>query len=190
MIIIDKVKVDEEILTEKFVCDLSKCKGGCCVDGDTGAPLTSQELDEIDNAYPIVEKYLTPEAIAKIHSVGKYHTDDEFGMVTPDINGGICVYAYKDENETVLCAFEKAYRAGETQWKKPISCHLYPIITTKEDLYELMEYYPRKKMCAPACKNGKALGVKVYEFLKEPIVRKYGIDFYIALERIDKMRQK
>jgi hypothetical protein len=184
MIIIDNVYISEELVKEKFVCALDKCKGGCCVDGDAGAPLNHDELEKIEEVYPIVKKYLTQEAIAEIERVGVYKRDEEFDMVTPDIGGGVCVYAYTDENAVVKCAIEKAYYAGEVTWKKPISCHLFPIRIGKKGIFESLNYEPRQDLCAPACANGSALNVPVYQFLKEPIIRKYGEEFYDALDHV------
>jgi hypothetical protein len=184
MIIIDNVYISEELVKEKFVCALDKCKGACCVDGDAGAPLNQDELAKLEEVYPAVKKYLTPEAIAEIEKVGLYRQDDDFDMVTPDINGGVCVYGYQDEKGIVKCAIEKAYNAGEVSWKKPISCHLFPIRIGKKGMFEALNYEPREDLCAPACANGSALHVPVYRFLKEPIIRKYGEDFYEALDHI------
>jgi Protein of unknown function (DUF3109) len=190
MIIVDNVYVSPELLKEKFVCALDKCKGICCVDGDAGAPLEENELAEVDKAYPIIEKYLTPDAKKEIKRVGKYLDSGEFGMVTPDIDGGVCVYAYTDENKIVKCAFEKAYYDGELTWKKPISCHLFPIRIGRKGVFESMNYEYREDTCSPACVNGTALDVPVYVFLKEPIIRKYGEAFYDALSHIAAMRKK
>jgi hypothetical protein len=189
MIIVDNVYVNEELFSEKFVCNLDKCKGACCVDGDAGAPLNDDELAEVDKAYPIVEKYLSKQAKVEIKRVGKYVENEDFGIVTPDINGGICVYAYTDEQKVVKCAFEKAYLDGEISWKKPISCHLFPIRLGKKGVFETMNYEPREDICAPACTYGSALNVPVYIFLKEPITRKYGAEFYEALNTIAEIRK-
>jgi hypothetical protein len=189
MIVIDQVIVQEQLLNSQFVCALDKCKGGCCVDGDAGAPLKPEELNKIDEVYPAVKKYLSPQAIAEIERVGLYRQDDEFDWVTPDINGGVCVYGYTDEQGIVKCAIEKAYYAGEVQWKKPISCHLFPIRIEQKGLFEMMNYEPRADLCAPACANGEALGVPVYQFLKEPITRQYGEQFYEALHHIAESRK-
>ena len=140
--------------------------------------------EKIEEVYPIVKKYLTPEAIAEIERVGVYKRDEEFDMVTPDINGGVCVYAFTDEKNIVKCAIEKAYLAGEVSWKKPISCHLFPIRIGKKGIFESLNYEPREDICAPACANGSALNVPVYQFLQEPITRKYGPEFYDALHHI------
>jgi hypothetical protein len=186
MIIIDNVIISEELISEKFVCALDKCKGGCCVDGDAGAPLNEEELSELEDVFPIVKKYLSKEAIAEIEKVGIYTHDDEFHWVTPVIDGGICVYGYKDEKGIVKCSIEKAYLNKEVEWQKPISCHLFPIRMGTRGVFDVMNYEPREELCAPACANGSALNVPVYQFLKGPIERKFGAPFYEALDHIAK----
>jgi hypothetical protein len=184
MIAIDHVLVSDEIVSERFVCDLSKCKGGCCVDGDAGAPLAAGELEEIDRAFYSVLPYLTEESRRELERQGRYTFDKEFGWVTPTIGGSVCVYGISDENGIVKCGFEQAYRDGKTDWKKPISCHLFPIKTAagSDGETEYMNYEPRTDLCKAACKLGKKLKVPVYVFLREPIIRKYGSEFYRALE--------
>jgi hypothetical protein len=184
MIAIDNVLVSDEVVEEQFVCDLTKCKGGCCEDGDAGAPLNVDELDELINAYEAVKPYMTPEGIREIEKVGKYVYDREFGWVTPTINGQICAYGYRDKQGIVKCAIEQAYNDEKISWKKPISCHLFPIRLkkSKNGQTEYMNYEPREDLCAAACKLGKKLKVPTYIFLKEAIIRKYGEDFYATLE--------
>lgn len=186
MIIIDNILVSDEIITEKFVCDLVQCKGGCCVDGDAGAPLSKKETKEIKKAYKIIKHEMSAEAITEIKNTGTHTTDPEYGYVTPTIQGGVCVYAYTEETGIVKCLIERAYKQGRLEYNKPISCHLFPIRVTKTHNFEALNYEPRKKLCAPACKQGVSLGVKVFEFLKEPIIRKYGEDFYNVLEQVNK----
>lgn len=184
MIFIDKVLVSDEIVEEQFVCDLNKCKGGCCEDGDAGAPLQKHELKELNQIYNIIKPYLTQEGIAEIERQGKYVYDQEFGWVTPTVEGRMCVYGIRDKHGIIQCGIEKAYNNGEITWKKPISCHLFPIIIKKSRSYEMMNYEPRETLCSPACAFGKQLKVPVYLFLKEPLIRKYGEEFYQALEQI------
>jgi len=184
MIAIDGVLLSDEVVEEQFVCDLNACKGGCCVDGDCGAPLTNEEAEKIAAIYPTIKSYLSPEFNAEIERQGTHVIDDEYGPVTPTINGGICTYAYTDELGIVKCAIEKAYREGVVDFQKPISCHLFPIRITSNPGYELVNYEPRKKLCKPACKLGKQLKVPVYRFLKDPIIRKYGVPFYEALDAV------
>lgn len=181
MIAIDNVLLSDEIVEEQFVCDLAKCKGGCCVDGDAGAPLEKNELKEINKAYPEVAPYLTSEGLQTIESEGKYIYDREFGWVTPIISNGMCAYGMIDKKGIVKCGIEQAYNDGKIDWKKPISCHLFPIRIKKTGKTELVNYEPREDLCQPACVLGKALKVPVYQFLKEPLIRKYGEDFFEAL---------
>lgn len=184
MIAIDNKLISDLVVQEQFVCDLSKCKGGCCEDGDAGAPLEVEELQHIIYNFESIKPYLTKEGIKEIEKQGKYLYDEEFGWVTPTINGGICAYGLRDENGIIKCGMEQAYNDGKTTWKKPISCHLFPIRIGKSSLdkdLDYINYEPRKSLCRPACKLGKQLKVPVYIFLKEAIIRKYGEDFYNQL---------
>lgn len=185
MIIIDNKLVSDEVIEEQFICNLSKCKGACCEEGDAGAPLTDEELDEVVQNIDIYKKYMTQQGIAAIEKQGLYTYDKHFGWVTPTVNNAICAYGYKDKHGTILCAMEQAYNNGETSWKKPISCHLFPIKTAKSKSdtdIEFVNYEPREDICAPACAFGKKQKMPVYKFLKEAIIRKYGEDFYEALD--------
>ncbi|MEN9598161.1 MAG: hypothetical protein RL596_472 [Bacteroidota bacterium] len=185
MIAIDQVLISDEVVQEQFVCDLSKCKGGCCEDGDAGAPMEKWELEKLKTYYEVVKPYMTAEGIAEVERVGKYIYDREFGWVTPTINGEICAYGYKDEKGIIKCAVEQAYNDGKLDWKKPISCHLFPIKTkrSKRDPdVEYVNYEPREDLCKAACSLGKKLKVPVYVFLKDALIRKYGEAFYAALE--------
>lgn len=184
MIAIDNVLLSDDVVEAQFACDLNACKGGCCVDGDCGAPLTEEETKKIAEVYPIVKPYLSAEYIAEIEKQGTHTMDDEFGYVTPTVNGGICTYAYTDELGIVKCAIEKAWKEGKIDFQKPISCHLYPIRIKDMGEYEAVNYEPRKKLCRPACKLGKQLRVPVYQFLKGSIIRKYGEEFYEALDAV------
>lgn len=184
MIAIDHVLLSEEIINEAFVCDLNSCKGACCVDGDAGAPLDNSELKRIDEVFDEVLPYLEQESIKEINRQGRYVFDKEFGWVTPTINGAICVYGIKDEKGIVKCGIEQAYLDGKVKWKKPISCHLFPVIVKKsiDGITEFANYHPREDHCKAACSLGKKLKVPVYQFLKEPLVRKFGEEFYEALD--------
>jgi len=185
MISIDNTLISNEVIEEQFVCDLSKCKGACCEDGDAGAPLSTEELDLVLKYYETVKPYMTDEGIKETEKQGKYVYDKEFGWVTPTINGGICAYGYRDSKGVILCAFEQAYNEGKTKWKKPISCHLFPIKISKskqtKDL-EFVNYEPREDLCKAACSLGKKLKMPAYVFLKEALIRKYGEAFYETLE--------
>lgn len=190
MIVIDNILVSDDVVEKQFVCDLSKCKGGCCEEGDAGAPLADDELQLVLNYYEKIKPYLTEAAIVQIEKKGNYQYDREFGWVTPTLpsDNEICVYGFRDKTGVIKCAFEQAYYDGIIPWKKPISCHLYPIIANKgkHGDYERVNYEPREKLCNPACGLGKKLKVPTYEFLKEAIIRKYGEEFYNALDQVAK----
>ncbi len=190
MIAIDGVLLSDEVVEEHFVCDLQKCKGGCCVDGDCGAPLSKEETEIIAEIYPKIKSYLSADYIAEVEKQGTHVMDDEYGYVTPTINGGICVYAYTDDIGIVKCAIEKAYNDGVVGFKKPISCNLFPLRVKEMPGYEAINYEPRPTLCKPACKLGNKLKVPVYQFLKEPLIRKYGEQFYEALDVVGKKWRK
>ena len=190
MIIVDNILVSDEVVEKQFVCDLNKCKGGCCEEGDAGAPLDEAELDIILEVYEKVKPYLSVAALAEIERKGKYVYSKEFGWVTPTLGSDkeICVYGKRDERGIIKCAFEQAYYDGVISWKKPVSCHLYPVIAHKGKRggYDRVNYEPREKLCNPACAMGKKLQVLVYEFLKEPLIRKFGEEFYEVLDKVAK----
>ncbi len=184
MIAIDNVLLSDEIINDEFVCDLSRCKGACCVDGDAGAPLNKNELAKIDEVFDKVLPYLRAESVEQLNVQGRYVHTKEFGWVTPTIKSKVCVYGIFDANGIVKCGIEQAYLDGKIQWKKPISCHLFPIIVKKssDGITEFANYEPREDHCKAACALGKKLKVPVYKFLKEPLVRKFGEEFYNALD--------
>jgi hypothetical protein len=190
LIVIDNILISDDVVEKQFVCDLNKCKGGCCEEGDAGAPLEDDELQTVLDSYEKVKPYLSPAAIAEIEKKGKYVYSKEFGWVTPTLGNDkeICVYGIRDGKGIIKCAFEQAYYDGVIPWKKPISCHLFPIITKKgkHGDYNRVNYEPREKLCNPACALGKKLQVPTYEFLKEPLVRKFGKEFYAALDKVAK----
>ncbi len=186
MIIVDDVLVADEILNKQFICDLTRCKGGCCVEGDAGAPLEKEELKEVKAAFSVIKDEMTEAALKEVEQTGTHTIDDDYSYVTPTVGNGICVYGYYDEQGIVKCLIEKAYNEGKIAFKKPISCHLFPILYTQTPAAEFLNYEPRKKLCAPACSLGEKLQVPVYQFLKEPLIRKFGEDWFNALEHIDK----
>ena len=181
MIAIDDILVSNEVVEEQFICDLEKCKGGCCVDGDAGAPLEKAELLELKSVYNAVLPYLSEESKIVLEKEGKYVYDNEFGWVTPTLSNGMCAYGMVDKKGIVKCGIEQAFNDGKISWKKPISCHLFPIRIKKTKRGEVVNYEPREDLCAPACALGKKLKLPVYQFLKEPLIRKFGKDFYEAL---------
>ena len=183
MIEVDHVILSDDIKDEFFVCNLEKCKGACCVEGDLGAPLNEDELQILEDIYPAVAPYLMPEGRKAIEKEGKYILDEEGDYSTTTIGGKECAYALYDDNGILKCGIEQAYIDGKTDYKKPISCHLYPIRIGKYDEFEAVNY-DRWHICNDACSFGKELGIPVYKFLKEPLVRQYGEAWYEKLERI------
>ncbi len=183
MIVINDTLISDRVIEEQFVCDLVKCKGGCCVDGDAGAPLEENELKELTKAYDAVLPYLSAESKAELERKGLYVYDDEFGWVTPTISSGMCAYGIIEEKGIVKCGIEKAYNDGKVSWKKPISCHLFPIRIkkNKSGKSEMVNYEPREDLCKAGCSLGKRLKIPVHIFLKDALIRKYGDEFYESL---------
>jgi hypothetical protein len=184
LIAIDNVLISEDVVEAQFVCDLHKCKGGCCEDGDAGAPLEKRELKILKDNYAKIKPYLTEHGKAVIADQGNYVYDDEFGWVTPTIHGAMCAYGFRDENGIIKCGIEAAYNEGQLDWKKPISCHLYPIRVQKTRHYTNVNYEPRDVLCKPGCVLGKKAKVPVYQFLKEALIRKFGTAFYDTLHEV------
>jgi hypothetical protein len=181
MIDIDDKIVSFEIFKKHFVCDLNACKGACCVDGDSGAPLIESEKQELESIFPAVEKYMRPEGIDAIRKQGKYVIDKYGELTTPLVNQAECAYVYFETNGTAKCAIEKAYKNGDVSFYKPISCHLYPIRITEYKNFDALNYH-KWHVCEPACRCGSELQVPIYKFVKPALVRKYGKDWYEKLE--------
>lgn len=180
----DKV-VSTQIFERKFVCDLNACKGACCIEGDAGAPLTLDEIDVIEEDLEAIKPYMRPEGIAAVEESGVFYMDIDNEPVTTLVNGKECAFVYFDENGITKCSIEQAHKDGKTDFKKPISCHLYPIRAKTFNEFTALSYN-EWDICAPACTCGEELNVSVYRFLKEPIIRAYGEDFYKELETVDK----
>jgi Protein of unknown function (DUF3109) len=186
VIAIENILVSDSIVEEQFVCDLNACKGGCCEDGDAGAPLEKEELTILKENFEKVKPYLTKDGIEEIEKNGFYVYDREFGWVTPTIGNKMCAYGCRDKSGVIKCGIEQAFNDGMLTWRKPISCHLYPvkIKKSKKENLEYVNYEPREGMCDPGCAFGRKLKVPVYQFLKESLIRKYGEDFYKALDQV------
>ena len=177
-----KTIVSEEILERDFVCNLSACKGNCCIDGDAGAPLSAEETKIMEEIYPKVKPYLRPEGIAAIEAQGTWVKGEDGDFETTLIEGKDCAYVIFD-GATALCGIEQAYNEGIVSWKKPVSCHLYPIRV--KDFTEFTAVnYDKWDICDDACTLGKELQVPVYKFVKEALVRKFGEDWYLELEKV------
>jgi len=183
MLAVKNTLVSEDLLEKNFVCDLNACKGACCVKGDYGAPLEIEELAVFDDIYEKVKPFLSESGIKAIEKQGKYlqYTEDEW--VTPLISGRECAYTVFD-NGVAKCGIEKAYYAGKIDFKKPVSCHLYPVRINKMKNKVEAVNYDRWSICKAACKLGDSLKVPLYKFLKESLVRKYGEAWYKELELV------
>ena len=186
MLIVDKVLVSEDLLDECFCCDLEKCGGMCCVEGDVGAPIEPEEVGDMEDCYPQVRKYMQPEAVKLVDNLGTFDYDMEGEFVTPLLSDEACAYVYYEDG-IAKCAIEKAFLNGEIDFQKPISCHLYPIRIKKLPDYEALNYH-RWEVCREACKKGKDIKLPVYKFLREPLIRKYGEEWYEKLENAVKER--
>ncbi|WP_229317688.1 DUF3109 family protein [Flavobacterium ammoniigenes] len=177
-----KTIVSEEILERDFVCNLSACKGNCCIDGDAGAPLSADETKIMEEIYPKVKPYLRPEGIAAIEAQGTWVKGEDGDFETTLIEGKDCAYVIFD-GATALCGIEQAYNEGIVSWKKPVSCHLYPIRVKDFSEFTAVNY-DKWDICNDACTLGKELQVPVYKFVKEALVRKFGEDWYLELEKV------
>ena len=180
-----KTIVSEDIIEKDFVCNLSACKGACCVEGDAGAPLEEDEAKILSEIYPKVKPFLREEGIKAIEKQGTYITTEDGELETPLIDGAECAYVFFDQKGTALCAIEEAYNKGIVNWKKPISCHLYPIRVKEYSEFSAINYN-KWHICDDACTLGKELQVPVYKFVKEALIRKFGEDWYMELEKVAK----
>lgn len=181
MIEIDGKIVSADLLRECFACDLAQCKGICCVEGNAGAPLEPEEIGELEAEYPHYEPYMTPAGIAAVEAQGFAVLDEEGDLTTPLVRNAECAYACQEDGIT-LCAIERAWRDGRTPFRKPVSCHLYPIRLVRFSNGTVGLNYHRWDVCAPARTCGRKVGLPVYKALREPIVRRFGEAFYTALE--------
>ena len=184
-----KTIVSEDIIEKDFVCNLSACKGACCIDGEAGAPLEVDETNILESVYPIVKPYLRQEGVVAIEEQGIYVKTAEGELETPLIDGADCAYVIFDEKGTALCAIEEAYNQGEITWKKPISCHLYPIRVQEYTEFSAVNYHTWE-ICSDACALGKELQVPVYKFVKQALIRKFGEDWYMELEKVAESLKK
>jgi hypothetical protein len=177
-----KTIVSESILEKEFVCNLAACKGACCVDGDAGAPLNETETKILEEIFPKIKPFLRKEGIATIESQGSWTKNKDNELETPLIDAKDCAYVIFD-GKTALCGIEQAYNQGVIDWKKPISCHLYPVRV--KDFTEFAAVnYDVWDICDDACTLGKELQVPVYVFVKEALIRRFGTDWYMELEKV------
>ncbi|MCM1078603.1 MAG: DUF3109 family protein [Bacteroidales bacterium] len=186
---IQGILVSTDILTEEFCCDLEACKGQCCIEGDAGAPVTLDEIARLEDCLDAVWQDLSATAQATIEKQGVAYTDREGDLVTSIVNGKDCVFTYYDDidvggrtvSKCCLCATEKAFRAGRTSWCKPVSCALYPIRVKEFGNGAVGLNYHRWNVCKDAVRKGRELHLPLYKFLKDPLIRRFGKEWYEEL---------
>lgn len=180
MLQIGNTLVSLDLIEKHFVCNLARCKGACCVHGDSGAPLEDEEIKELEDAFPTVKSYLRPESIRTIEEKGKWQVDSDGDKVTTLIEGKECAFVIFEKG-VATCAIEKAYNDGKINFRKPVSCHLYPVRLTVYSSYIAVNYH-QWEICRPALKSGSKLGVPLFVFLKDALIRKFGNQWYSELE--------
>ena len=178
----DKI-ISDELFEKKFVCDLQKCKGGCCVEGDSGAPLKSREIKEIANNLSIIKSEMSTKGLNSIKNNVFHYVDSDGDKVTKLVDGKECVFVVFDKNNIAKCSIESAYRKNKINVNKPISCHLYPVRIKKYDSFTAVNV-DSWHVCKPACECGTELNVPVFKFLKDAIVRSWGLDFFHHLDSV------
>lgn len=180
MLQIQDTLVSLDVVERFFCCDLDKCLGECCIEGDAGAPITEEERATILRMLPDIWEYLMPAARRAIEEDGPAYYDEEGDLVTQIVEGKNCVYSCYSADGKCLCAFERAYREGKIDFYKPISCHLYPVRIKDYGNFTAVNYH-RWKICKCAEVLGRAQGIRVYQFLKDPLIRRFGQAWYDEL---------
>ena len=180
MLQIQDTLVTLDVVERFFCCDLDKCLGECCIEGDAGAPITEDEQAEIERVLPDVWDYLLPAAKKAIEEEGFAYRDIEGDLVTQIVEGKNCVFSCYGADGMCLCTFEKAFREGKIDFYKPVSCHLYPLRIKEYPTFTAVNYH-RWKICKCAEVLGRAKGIRVYQFLREPLIRRFGKDWYDEL---------
>jgi hypothetical protein len=181
MIEIGRTIISRDIFEKKFRCDLGKCKGACCIEGDSGAPLTAGEAGIIQKIYPLFREYLPEGNTSVIERKGFSVIDNDGDLVTPLTGNGQCAYSFFDGHGILSCSIEKAFIEKKTNFKKPVSCHLFPVRVTEYKNFDAINY-EELDICKSALACGKKLQIPLYSFLKEPLIRKYGEEWYHELE--------
>ncbi len=182
MIIHDNTILSEDLFDKHFICDLNACKGACCIEGDAGAPVTDEEISILEEILPKLTAYLSPEGLNLISEKGVSELDKDGDAVTNCLPDGTCVFAVSN-NGILSCGIENAFNAGAVDFIKPLSCNLYPIRVSKVGDYDALNYH-KWDICSPACKLGEQHQVPIYKFLKTPLIRAYGQNWYNELDAI------
>lgn len=180
MLEIQNTLVSLDLVERFFCCDLEKCLGQCCIDGDAGAPITDEERQKIEEILPEIWNDLLPQAQEVIREQGVSYVDEEGDLVTSIVNGQNCVFTTFGKDGMCLCAIEKAYREGRVDFLKPSSCHLYPVRLTTYPSFTAVNYH-RWKICKCAEVLGQKEGIRVYQFLRGPLIARFGQEWYDEL---------
>lgn len=188
MIIIDDTTISDDLESVRFVCNLKKCKGACCVAGDAGAPLLEEEIGLLEDGQDKIKFFMTDAGIRVIEANGVFDYDVAGEFVTPLVNGRECAFANFTDG-IAWCAIEKAHEEGLIKFRKPVSCHLYPVRITKYAAYDAVNYHAWE-ICRPALVHGNRLGVPLYIFLKDSLIRRYGKAWFVKLEKEVAQRKK
>ncbi len=181
MIILGQTLLSDELYEEQFVCDLYRCKGGCCVEGDAGAPLSEEEAGILDSIVSTVSRFMLPAGLEAVNQQGCWVKDPEGELTTPLVEGKQCAYVFWDKKGIACCAIERCWEQGLIAFQKPLSCHLYPVRISNYTHYEALNYH-HWHLCDCARTKGRKLKVRVYRFVKDALVRKYGKEWYEDLE--------
>ena len=177
-----KTVISEEILENQFVCDLNACKGACCVDGNAGAPLEEEETQVLKDLFDDLIPFLRPEGVKAIRKQGSFVKGDDGDWETPLIDQNECAYVVFNDQGIAQCGIENAYKAGAISWQKPVSCHLYPVRIREYTMLTAVNYH-KWEICDPACSLGASLKVPIYKFVKDALIRKFGVQWYEELEK-------
>lgn len=188
---VGNVIISEDVALSKFACDLPRCKGACCVVGNAGAPVSKDEIPVLHKLYRKLKGELRPEAVEVAEKDGVVIGNEQKGYELACVGDAECIFVKYDENEVAYCAIQKAYMEGRVDWEKPISCHLFPVRIKKIAGFEYMNFEYVADLCSAACAKGKKEGVYLADFLKRPLERRYGADWYgDFLERCAEVRAK
>jgi hypothetical protein len=181
MIAIDQTLISDEVVRTRFACDLPRCLGACCVEGDAGAPLETDEISLLEDHLEQIKPFMTREGISVVEEQGVFDYDAQGGFVTPLVHGKECAFVFF-RDQIARCAIEHAFEQKTIPFHKPVSCHLYPVRITKYKAYDAVNYH-RWHICEKALTRGKAEGIYLYAFLKDALIRKYGAEWYRRLCR-------
>ena len=182
MIQLDNILISDDLQTVHFVCNLGKCKGACCVEGDGGAPLEEEEISFLEDYFDEIKPFMLEGGVAEIRNIGVFDYDADGKFVTPLVNGKECVFVYFEDN-IARCAIEKAYQEKKIPFPKPLSCHLYPVRIKELHEGEALNYH-KWHICNKALENGMKLKMPLYLFLEEALIRKYGRNWYNRLSKL------